>query len=84
VRVELVLQVFLGDGVKTYGDFLLTSIPSWVVFPFAPLHVPHGSTVAKLGIELLKKGYYLDLPTFSPIYVRPSEAEMKWRETHSD
>ena len=76
--------IFLGDGVRTYRDFLLNSLPSLAIFPLSPLHVSHGSMVAKLGSELLQKGEYLDLSTFVPIYVRPSEAEMKWQETHSD
>jgi tRNA threonylcarbamoyladenosine biosynthesis protein TsaB len=76
--------IFLGDGVKTYGDFLLKSLHSSAILPPAPLHVSHGSMVAKLGFELLRKGEYLNLSTFSPLYVRPSEAEMKWEETHSD
>jgi len=37
-----------------------------------------------LGSEHLQKGEHLELSTFVPIYVRPSEAEMKWQETHSD
>lgn len=76
--------IFLGDGVKTYGDFLLNSLPSLAIFPPAPLHFPHGSMVAKLGFELLKKGEYLNLSTFAPFYIRPSEAEVKWREAHPD
>jgi tRNA threonylcarbamoyladenosine biosynthesis protein TsaB len=76
--------IFLGDGVRTYRDFLLHSLPSLAIFPAASLHVPHGSTVAKLGLELLKKGERLNVSTFSPIYIRPSEAEVKWHETHSD
>jgi tRNA threonylcarbamoyladenosine biosynthesis protein TsaB len=76
--------LFLGSGVKTYRDFLLHSLPSLATFPAAPLHVPRGSTVATLGFELLKKGEHLNVSTFSPIYVRPSEAEVKWRETHMD
>jgi len=76
--------IFLGDGVKTYRNFLLNSLPSLAIFPPAPLHICHGSMVAKLGVELLKKGKHLDLPTFAPIYIRPSEAEVKWKETHSD
>jgi tRNA threonylcarbamoyladenosine biosynthesis protein TsaB len=76
--------IFLGDGVKTYGDFFLNSLPSSAIFPLAPLHVSHGSMVAKLGFKLLQKGEYLNLSTFSPIYVRPSEAEMKWQEAHSN
>jgi len=73
--------IFLGDGVKTYRGFLLNSLPSWSIFPPAPLHFPHGSMVAKLGSELLQKGEGLDISTLIPIYVRSSEAEMKWKET---
>ena len=74
--------IFLGDGAKTYRDFLLSSLPSLSLFPPAPLHLSHGSMVAKLGSDLLERGQCLDLSTFAPIYVRPSEAEMKWQETH--
>jgi len=74
--------IFVGNGVKAYGDFLRNSLPSLATFPPAPLHLPHGSVVAGLGLELLRKGEYLDLATFTPIYVRPSEAELKWRERH--
>ena len=76
--------IFLGDGVKTYRDFLLNSLTSLAIFPPTPLHVSHGSMVAKLGSKLLQKGEPLDLPTFNPIYVRPSEAEIKWQEKHLD
>jgi len=76
--------IFPGDGVKTYRNFLLNSLSSLVIFPPAPLHFPHGSMVAKLGSELLQKGECLDLATFTPIYIRPSEAEIKWQETHSN
>jgi len=76
--------IFLGNGVKTYRDFLLNSLPSSAIFPPVPLHVPHGSMVATLGFALLIKGEHMNLSTFSPLYVRPSEAEMKWQKTHSD
>jgi tRNA threonylcarbamoyladenosine biosynthesis protein TsaB len=76
--------IFLGEGLKTYGDFLLDSLPSLAIFPPPSLSVSHGSIVAKLGSEHLQKGEHLELSTFVPIYVRRSEAEMKWQETHSD
>ena len=76
--------IFLGDGVRTYRDFLLHSLPSLTIFLSAPFHLSHGSTVAKLGFEFFKKGEHLNVSTFSPIYLRPSEAEVKWQETHSD
>jgi tRNA threonylcarbamoyladenosine biosynthesis protein TsaB len=70
--------IFIGDAVKTYGDYLRDSLPSLAIFPPSPLHLPLGSIVAKLGSELLRKGECLDFSSFTPIYVRPSEAEMKW------
>jgi tRNA threonylcarbamoyladenosine biosynthesis protein TsaB len=76
--------IFIGDGVKTYGDGLRNVLASLAIFPPAPLHVPHGSTVAKLGLELLRNGESLDLASFKPLYVRPSEAEMKWLQSHPD
>jgi len=76
--------LFLGSGVRTYKDFLLRSLSSLAIFPAAPLHFPHGSMVATLGFGLLKKGVHLDVSAFSPIYIRPSEAEVKWQETHPD
>lgn len=74
--------IFVGDGVKTYGNFLKDSLPAFALFPNPSLHLPHGSAVAKLGSKLLERGDCLDLKTFTPIYVRASEAEMKWQEKH--
>jgi len=76
--------IFIGDGVKTYGDFLRDGLASFAIFPPPSLNIPHGAVVARLGLEHLRKGEVLDLSTFTPIYVRPSEAEMKWEEKHSD
>jgi tRNA threonylcarbamoyladenosine biosynthesis protein TsaB len=75
--------IFIGDGVKTYGSLLRNRLSTLAIFPPSPLHVPHGSTVAKLGLELLREGNSLDLATFVPLYIRPSEAETKWSHQHS-
>jgi tRNA threonylcarbamoyladenosine biosynthesis protein TsaB len=75
--------IFIGDGVRTYADNLRDALPSFAIFPSPSLHVPHGAVVAKLGLEHLRKGDILDLSTFTPFYVRPSEAEIKWQEKHS-
>jgi tRNA threonylcarbamoyladenosine biosynthesis protein TsaB len=74
--------IFLGDGVKTYKDLLRDSLSSLAIFPTACLHFSHGSMVAKLGLELLQKGEFINLSTFTPLYVRSSEAEIKWQESH--
>jgi tRNA threonylcarbamoyladenosine biosynthesis protein TsaB len=85
---ELVPQIrektiFIGNGTEAYGDYFRNALPSLALFSSRPLCVPHGSVVATLGLELLQKGEILDLPVFTPIYVRPSEAEIKWQEARS-
>lgn len=72
--------IFLGEGVNLYGEFIQKSLPTLSIFPPPILQVSHGSMVAKLGAELLQRGESLDLFNFTPIYVRASEAEMKWRD----
>ncbi len=71
--------IFVGDGVKAYGDYLRNSLPSLTIFLPTPLNYPHGSTIAKLGLNLLRKGDCLDLATFTPLYIRASEAEIKFQ-----
>ena len=76
--------IFLGDGVKTYGEDLRDSLKLFALFSPAALHIPHGSAVARLGVELLLRGEVLDLASFTPLYVRLSEAEIKWQEKQPD
>jgi tRNA threonylcarbamoyladenosine biosynthesis protein TsaB len=76
--------VFIGDGVKAYGDDLRNSLKSNAIFLPFPLNLPLGSMVARLGFELLRKREFLDLSTFTPIYVRLSEAEINWQAAHPD
>ena len=72
--------VFIGDGVRNHGEHLRRTLPSLALFPVDPLHLLHGSTVAILGLDLIRKKEYLDVSTLVPIYVRPSEAEIKWQD----
>lgn len=76
--------IFLGSGMKTYGDYLRNAIPTLAIFVPDPLNLPHGSVIARLGLEQLQRNDVLDLATFTPIYVRASEAEIKWKEKHPD
>ncbi len=74
--------VFLGSGVKTYGEYLENAIPALASFAPNPTNLPHGSSIARLGLDRLRRSETLDLSTFTPIYVRASEAEIKWKEKH--
>jgi tRNA threonylcarbamoyladenosine biosynthesis protein TsaB len=83
IRPEHLIQgiekrtIFIGEGVRTYGNLFKKSLPSLAAFACPSLNILHGSTVADLGLELLHLGEVLDLSSFTPIYIRPSEAEMK-------
>ena len=76
--------IFLGSGAKTYGEYLRKTIPAMAVFVPDPLNLPQGSAIARRGLERLRSNNFLDLSTFAPIYVRASEAEIKWKEKHPD
>lgn len=74
--------IFVGDGMRTYGDFLKNSLPSLALFPNFILHPPFGVAVARLGGELIRKGESIQVEALTPIYVRLSEAEIKWQQNH--
>jgi tRNA threonylcarbamoyladenosine biosynthesis protein TsaB len=76
--------IFLGNGVLTYGDHLRNVLPTLAAFVPVPLNLSYGSTVARLGLERVQKNEVLDLSTFTPIYIRASEAELRWKEKHPD
>ena len=76
--------IFLGSGVKTYIDYLRRTLPGLATFVPASLNLSHGLEVARLGLERFQRNEVLDLSSFTPIYIRASEAEIKWREKHPD
>ncbi|WP_456431916.1 tRNA (adenosine(37)-N6)-threonylcarbamoyltransferase complex dimerization subunit type 1 TsaB [Thermosulfuriphilus sp.] len=67
---------FLGPGLKIYGEFFRNNLKGKAFF--APAHLNHvrPTTVGILAARRLKKGQSDDLKRLSPIYVRPSEAEI--------
>jgi tRNA threonylcarbamoyladenosine biosynthesis protein TsaB len=76
--------IFLGNGVPTYRDYLRNALPTLASFVPVPLNLSYGSTVARLGLERIQRNEVLDLSTFTPIYIRASEAEIRWKEKHPD
>ncbi|MFH1624291.1 MAG: tRNA (adenosine(37)-N6)-threonylcarbamoyltransferase complex dimerization subunit type 1 TsaB [Pseudomonadota bacterium] len=72
--------VFLGDGVKVYHKLIKEELGDLALFSPLNLMVPRAANVARLSLEKFKKNSTLDLRTFTPYYVRRSEAEEKFRE----
>jgi len=69
--------VFLGDGVEVCRELITQRLAEKAFF--APLHLGflRGTTVAELGLKRLGRGESDDISALVPIYVRPSDAELK-------
>ena len=68
--------VLIGDGLLSYGDYLKRELGSRLVVPPPHLSVIYASSVAWLGWHRLRSGESDDVSTCTPLYVRPSEAEL--------
>jgi tRNA threonylcarbamoyladenosine biosynthesis protein TsaB len=68
--------VLIGDGLLSYGDYLKKELGNRLVVPPPHLSVIHASSVAWLGWHRLRSGEYDDVSSCTPLYVRPSEAEL--------
>lgn len=69
--------LLVGDGALLYKDLFLKELGDRAYFPPPPLHHPRASAVAFLGEGRLLRGERDDLLTLTPLYVRPSDAELK-------
>lgn len=70
---------FLGDGVPLYRKTLESLIPQ-ARFATSSNAICRGAHIARLGLDKLKQGQVSDYFSLEPLYIRESEAEVKWRE----
>ncbi len=72
--------LFLGDGLKPYGEYLAKALRE--KFIPAPPHLAHArpATVGYLGWKRILRNETNDPQSLLPIYLRPSEAELKFIE----
>ncbi len=73
--------IFLGDALDKYNDFLRETMGSRACFAPPSLRVNRGALTAQLGLDRIcpetDRKNYLNL---KPLYLRRSEAEVKWEE----
>ena len=69
--------VIIGDGLLSYGDYLKRELGNRLVLAPPHLSVIHASCVAWLAWHKLRSGESDDVSSCTPLYVRPSEAELK-------
>lgn len=72
--------LFLGDGASLYGKDLKEHLGARALFAPPELSLPRAANVAELSIPAFQQGSTLDLFSFTPIYVRRSEAEIHYEE----
>lgn len=72
--------VFLGDGAEMHRTTIAAALGDRSVFTGAGMAWPRGSSVADLGHRGLLEGRGADPFELSPIYLRPSQAEILWEK----
>jgi len=70
--------IFLGNGIEIYGEFLREKLGLHALFAPPELSLPRAVNVARLSIPKFRKGLTLDLFSFTPTYLRRSEAEIQY------
>lgn len=74
--------VFLGDGVHRYQTSLSEVLGEQASFAQGTGNFLHPSAVALLGREKYLRGEITDGSRIKPMYLRASEAEVKWAQKH--
>ena len=72
--------LFAGEGAVLYQDIIRESLGDRAVFASPEKMVPSPANVAVLGLSRALAGEYTDAAAAVPLYIRKSEAEVKWLE----
>ncbi|MGD8693731.1 MAG: hypothetical protein PVI74_07745, partial [Syntrophobacterales bacterium] len=68
--------LLLGDALLSYGDYLTEKLGDRLHLVPPHLNVVHACSVAWLAWHKLRRGIQEDISSCTPLYVRPSEAEL--------
>ncbi len=76
--------IFAGDAVLKYNDKILSfANPKWHIAP-VNLMMQRASALADLAMKRALSGDFDDENSLKPIYIRPSQAEREYMETHGE
>jgi len=70
--------IFLGNGVEVYEETFKKKLGPHALFAPPELSLPRAAHVARLSLAKFKNGLTLDVFSFTPIYIRRSEAEIHY------
>jgi tRNA threonylcarbamoyladenosine biosynthesis protein TsaB len=71
--------VFLGEGAKIYKQIITDCLHKNAVFAPQSKMSPSALTVAEIAVEKLKRDKTADPVGLTPLYIRKSEAEVRWK-----
>jgi len=71
--------VFLGEGAKLYRRLIMETLGSSAFFAPESRMSPMASSVAEIAIEKIARGESADPAGLTPLYIRKSEAELRWK-----
>ena len=71
--------LFVGPGARLCQQRLIELLKDKACFSLAEQSLPSGATVALLGSKKLVLGQFEDIVNLEPMYLRKSEAELKFR-----
>ncbi len=86
VRPEELLELldgtvlFAGEGVLLYRDLIRGIMGERALIAPSEKMVPSPANVAAIGLEKALKGEYTNAADALPLYIRKSEAEVKWSQ----
>lgn len=73
--------IFAGEGVILYRDKIIEVIGEKAIFASPEKTVPSPANVAALGLKKAKAGEFSEPISLTPMYIRKSEAEVKWKDS---
>ncbi len=73
--------IFSGDALDKYAGLIKETLGERVSWAPSSLKINRGALAAELGLDIIKKGnHYDNYKNLQPLYLRRSEAEVKWEE----
>jgi tRNA threonylcarbamoyladenosine biosynthesis protein TsaB len=71
--------IFVGNGLFPYGDIFRQKLKSKALFVSHSYNFPRASILCELGLKRLTQNRVSKPEDLVPVYIRPSEAELKWK-----
>ncbi len=76
--------LFVGPGAGPYRKELIDLLGQKAYFTTGEQSTPSGASVARMGAKKLTRGQTEDVSQLEPLYIRKSEAELKFRNVDKD